>query len=345
MVSIRCDREPKKSDCLVPCLRIHSSCNHVCTKKCGQDCGECEQKVYMDSKCTQHDPHKMELVCKDVDKIWLYQEKCEKKCKAQLKCSHQCSSNKCCGYIHASCRQNCGRILYCGHKCEQPCSEQCLACMKKCENKCVHSRCNLKCSEPCVPCNEPCVYECEHSKCTKLCGELCDREACLEPCKKVLKCGHNCIGFCGEVCPPVCRLCSPEKVSEILFGYEDSHDARFVYLVDCKHFVESIGMEHWLRTEQNKESIQLPSCPWCKTPIRQTLRYSGFVKSQMKAIEAIKLRQFGDYERNKADQIKLKQEIDETKKEMVRRYKGIFIMILVQKSQNRAVFIKLDLID
>lgn len=64
-------------------------------------------------------------------------------------------------------------------------------------------------------------------ECTKLCGEICDRSPCYEPCKLTLKCGHECIGFCGEPCPPLCRVCQNDKVTTIIFGYEDEHDARY----------------------------------------------------------------------------------------------------------------------
>lgn len=54
---------------------------------------------------------------------------------------------------------------------------------------------------------------------------MCNREPCYEPCEKMLNCGHSCIGYCGEPCPPLCRICNPE-VTEIMFGYEDEPDAR-----------------------------------------------------------------------------------------------------------------------
>lgn len=41
---------------------------------------------------------------------------------------------------------------------------------------------------------------------------------------KKLKCGHSCIGFCGEPCPPLCRIFNPE-ITEILFGREDEPNA------------------------------------------------------------------------------------------------------------------------
>lgn len=71
-------------------------------------------------------------------------------------------------------------------------------------------------------------------------------EPCTEPCKEVLSCGHPCVGFCGDPCPPVCRQCNKEELEEIFFGFEGDQDAKFVYLLECKHVIESQGMDMWL---------------------------------------------------------------------------------------------------
>jgi hypothetical protein len=80
----------------------------------------------------------------------------------------------------------------------------------------------------------------------------------------------------------LCRICDKENVTEIFFGTEDDADARFVFLFDCKHILESSGLDQWMATRfeqknsnaENKNSIQLPEFPKCKTPIRSSLRYS-----------------------------------------------------------------------
>jgi len=57
-----------------------------------------------------------------------------------------------------------------------------------------------------------------------------------------LDCGHPCIGFCGEQCPPVCRVSDCPSYDadtfEIFLGFEDDEDSKFVYLPDCKHTIE-----------------------------------------------------------------------------------------------------------
>ena len=154
---------------------------------------------------------------------------------------------------------------------------------------------------------------CEHIRCPKLCHEICDREPCNEPCRKKLKCQHECIGLCGEPCPKLCRICDKETVTEVFFGTEDEPDARFVYLFECKHLVEQTGMDHWIEsryagitdasnTDDNKQkTIQLPDCPKCKTPLRRNLRYSKYIKKQLKAIEQVKRKQFGEKQKIKEE--------------------------------------------
>ena len=55
---------------------------------------------------------------------------------------------------------------------------------------------------------------------------MCDITPCDEPCEKLLKCNHPCVGFCGDPCPPLCRECDKEDLTEIFFGTEDEPDAR-----------------------------------------------------------------------------------------------------------------------
>ena len=184
--------------------------------------------------------------------------------------------------------------------------------MRACETRCVHSKCPFKCSDPCVPCKEDCAWKCEHTKCTRKCNEPCNREPCNEPCKRKLKrCSHPCIGLCGEPCPPMCRICHWKTVTDIFFGNEDEPNARFVFLPDCRHIVESTGMDEWIRSRyeadgsSNNNTITLPECPKCKTPIRTSLRYGNVVKRAMAAIERIKRKQYGDADQNEAERYRL----------------------------------------
>lgn len=116
-----------------------------------------------------------------------------------------------------------------------------------------------------------------------------------------MKCGHPCIGLCGEPCPQVCRSCNKETVEEIFFGTEDDGASRFVQLQDCLHFFEVSGLDKWMDdntdSDGKKTSIKLKECPKCKTPIRRNLRYGNIVKQALKDIENVKKQKMGDKRR------------------------------------------------
>ena len=197
------------------------------------------------------------------------------------------------GRLHKPCGSGCGRTLFCGHLCPQPCTKNCPPCREKCGNSCVHSKCPKKCGEPCKKCAEPCSWRCPHFECTNLCGRPCDRPRCDAPCEKRLRCGHQCIGLCGEPCPNKCRICHEEDVTEVFFGTEEEPDARFIQLADCGHLIEVEGMDQWMKTAEGSEDgkavdIQLKKCPKCQVPIRTSLRYGNIVKNILANMEAIK---------------------------------------------------------
>lgn len=123
----------------------------------------------------------------------------------------------------------------------------------------------------------------------------CGRPPCYAPCKKTLKCGHPCIGFCGEICPPLCRECDKEEVTRVQLGYEDDEDSRFVYLEDCKHTVESHGLEHWLQSSQDQ--IKMPVCPLCNCVITSCARFSKIMRPQYAAVCKVKTKVFGARDR------------------------------------------------
>jgi len=298
---VKCNEMATQGHCSSICDRM-LPCHHKCLRPCKETpCGSCQTQVQVKTLCDHNET--VRVICR-ID-LWELQEKCAKPCAVELECGHLCSAN--CGdcfggRVHRACTEKCTRSLICGHACSAPCGKQCPPCQKNCHNRCVHSRCPKTCSEACAPCKESCAWKCEHKKCTRKCHEVCDRAACNEPCKKKLKCGHDCIGFCGEPCPPYCRRCDRKVVTEILFGSEDEPNARFVFLEDCRHIIEAEAMDHWMRTQYGDDSnnndggkseIGLPVCPKCKTQIRLNLRYSNVVKKQLAQIEVIKKRYRG----------------------------------------------------
>eukprot|EP00057_Strongylocentrotus_purpuratus_P011176 XP_011665650.1 PREDICTED: NFX1-type zinc finger-containing protein 1 [Strongylocentrotus purpuratus] len=230
-------------------------------------------------------------------------ESCSKPCDTTLSCEHPCkgSCGECRqGRLHAFCREKCDRTLVCGHPCRSTCAADCPPCSRKCENRCQHSKCKKNCGEPCVPCAERCIWRCQHFRCRAQCGKPCDRRACDDPCTLLLKCGHPCIGLCGEPCPKKCRICDKEEVTRILFGDEEDDDARFVELEDCKHVIEVDALDQWMKTDSGSKdtseatSIKLKECPWCKTPIRRNLRYGNLIKQALNDINAVKRTIFGN---------------------------------------------------
>ena len=107
------------------------------------------------------------------------------------------------------------------------------------------------------------------------------------------KCGHPCIGLCGEKCPTVCRTCDKVTVTEIFFGTEDEPDARFIQLEDCGHIFEVSGLDHWMDQQDNSTDskaieIQFKCCPKCKTNVRRSLRYGNIIKQTLVDIQEVK---------------------------------------------------------
>ncbi|KAJ8042125.1 NFX1-type zinc finger-containing protein 1 [Holothuria leucospilota] len=212
---------PKEVKCMSKCEK-KLPCNHQCQRLCYERCTEkCGVKL---TKIFQPCGHQLEVPC--------FQTECSQACETLLKCNHSCSGT--CGQcrndrFHVKCEKRCTRILVCGHVCESKCSSTCPPCKKPCKNRCKHNECIRPCGEMCIPCIEPCPWECRHLRCKTKCGDACDRKPCDRTCRKKLKCGHSCIGLCGEPCPLLCRRCNKDEVTMILFGNEDEPGAK-VYI-------------------------------------------------------------------------------------------------------------------
>ena len=210
------------------------TCSHTCTKPCRElKCGSCLIFQNRPAPCRHGDPATSGQRPKSATTIkvycgeapWEYRVKCEARCDLRLACGHLCKEEVCskcqAGYLHRDCAQKCERLLVCGHKCALECAQECTVCTQPCQNRCVHAACGRKCSEPCedrfLNCVEPCPNQCEHLNCSKRCGEVCDRPPCDRPCQKFIeKCGHACIGMCGEPCPPFCRVCDRAQIEAFI---------------------------------------------------------------------------------------------------------------------------------
>lgn len=174
---------------------------------------------------------------------------------------------------------------------------------------------------------EKCTWRCKHLQCSKLCSEPCDRELCEHPSTKLIKkCRHPSIGICGENVPRFCRICDEDKVKEIFFGNEDEEDARFIELEDCNHVIEVHGLIYWMNDKpqpdennpnsaNNGNSIQLKTCPKCKTVIRHTKSLNTFMQASLSDIQQVKLKTCGDPEENRMNQHILFEKVEEVLKD------------------------------
>lgn len=314
-VKVRCSEPPRRDRCSEQCP-LTLSCGHVCQAKCNEPCTQlCTHLIEHDKVADCG--HKFKIACHLRTKVlpgnsYKLLRFCDGPCTAVLECGHKCSGTcgSCAqGRIHATCNQKCGRILVCGHECPFPCREACQPCNRSCTYKCAHSICGKQCGEPCTKCAESCERHCVHSACVKICGDICSVAPCTNPCKKKLKCGHDCVGFCGDPCPPLCRVCHYDDLTETFFGTEDEEGARFVLLNECGHIVESTGMDQWM-TVDDGNAIKYKCCPKCKTPLTSTQRYSSFVKQTLLDVYAVKLKFFGNAVENEEKRAELLSKMD-----------------------------------
>ncbi|XP_042856291.1 NFX1-type zinc finger-containing protein 1-like, partial [Penaeus japonicus] len=213
---------------------------------------------------------------------------CKKKCKQILSCGHACKGNcsSCLqGRVHEPCREQCNKRLICGHLCTSGCGEPlCPPCNQKCERRCTHKTCNRLCGMQCDPCQEQCQWSCEHHRCQSRCSDPCLKGPCDRPCKKKLPCGHPCIGFCGDVCPPLCRVCHKNLLKEaFLGGPQDLEHTRFVLLEDCGHTVESRALENHIKKYESEVGIK--SCLECEVPIRNSRRFKDSLQEAYQAVD------------------------------------------------------------
>ncbi|XP_064468067.1 NFX1-type zinc finger-containing protein 1-like [Ornithodoros turicata] len=231
--------------------------------------------------------HKIKVPCCLVDagKV-VPRSRCNAPCNVTLPCGHPCDSicSKCAEVKgHPPCTKRCQKILPCGHPCTDTCAQPCTICNERCKLLCVHRPCSLPCGYPCIPCCLPCRWKCEHAQCTVTCSEPCNREPCSEPCPKKLPCKHPCLGYCGEPCPNVCKVCKRLKHFKDVKG-----DVRFVLLLDCGHSVpESILSK--LFEEARRDQTGPVQCPICKRKVTFSFRYGAFVREYMETINKEKM--------------------------------------------------------
>lgn len=117
------------------------TCEHSAVMACGQDPSlySCNERCGSTLKC------------------------CSKSCNARC---HECQSENIpqAGerIIRTQHRTHpCESLLYCGHRCQEHCSEghdHTSKCLKTCRQSCSHAQCRKPCSTLCSPCQEPCAW-------------------------------------------------------------------------------------------------------------------------------------------------------------------------------------------
>ncbi|KAK7575660.1 hypothetical protein V9T40_011946 [Parthenolecanium corni] len=301
-IDINCSDEPSQQLCKQKC-QLTAPCGHKCQLMCGEECDSKGCKEWVASKATRpvcgHE--NVYVLCRETNTGALktpqsFLPNCQEPCDTILECGHVCSGTcgQCLqGRLHQVCQKWCGRTFICGHRCKFSCQKLCPPCNEPCSFRCPHSNCNEKCGIPCSTCKKPCEWKCKHTKCNRKCGDICNRQPCTKPCELKLSCGHDCIGFCGEPCPQQCRFCNPE-ITNVIFGYENLPDARFVLMVDCNHTIESKALDQYFSATFKDGEIMLKGCPLCGMPITKTLRLMNFVKRMYQQIAEMKTKTFED---------------------------------------------------
>uniref|UniRef100_T1IT11 non-specific serine/threonine protein kinase n=1 Tax=Strigamia maritima TaxID=126957 RepID=T1IT11_STRMM len=288
-VQVRCSTAKQDLQCSMPCERM-LSCSHGCSNICGQPC---------DTKCMflsdeQIDcGHMVKVPCHlkgaSMKEVMKY---CVNPCGEKLSCQHRCvgTCGECVqGRVHVSCKAKCGRIQICGHRCKFSCALVCPPCEQKCINRCQHQKCPKLCGTECIKCTEECGWSCSHYQCSKMCHELCDRMACNQNCKGKLKCGHQCIGLCGEKCPNLCRICDKKELNDCTLLNFVADAMRFIQL-DCGHCFEVNELDDWMQADTDVVGMKV--CPKCEVIIWGCFRYGNLIKMRLADVQKVKQKMF-----------------------------------------------------
>ena len=218
----------EKIKCEKPCPRINKNCQykeHLCTKKCWEDCGKCEVLVNKKLRCGHIQKN---IKCCDKTKI------CEELVDKRLPCGHVQKVKCCkrpkvcevlvdkrlpCGHVQnvkcceetKKCRILVNKLLSCGHTQLVKCYKDPELCEELVDKKlrCGHIQKNVKCCERPKPCKELVDKKlpCGHIQKNVICCEK--PKECLEFVDKLLPCGHTNNNYCyldpkNITCPEKC---------------------------------------------------------------------------------------------------------------------------------------------
>ncbi len=271
---VPCSMPPSEFPCKVECDK-KLPCDHPCRLTCGEICTSkpCRSFVKKIWPCG----HEAQKECHTTDLEYSFT--CSFPCNETLVCGHRCKGKcgKCLqGRLHAPCKEKCEKIFVCGHKCSDLCAVVCPPCEKAslCESG-TQSR---------KSCHQRCQWKCEHHNCKLAYGEVCHRSRCSQPCKKMFKCGHECIGLCGERCPTRCKICN----KDLIFSGGDT-SSHYVILADCGHVYEyEVSNFDEQVNRHNSFKIDWKWCPTCKKTIIASPRYT-ICKPEQQDMNVIKI--------------------------------------------------------
>ncbi|XP_069182127.1 NFX1-type zinc finger-containing protein 1 isoform X3 [Procambarus clarkii] len=278
---VKCSEPATSKSCLGKCPLL-LKCGHPCTKRCCDPCTErCQQEVNYAS-CPYN--HSITKPChisdqRPTEATWGF---CRARCGQVLPCGHTCQGS--CGLcrqgrLHLPCIKRCERKLVCGHRCQELCGTVCPPC-RQAVKWCPHVS-KMICGAQLPICRKPCSSTCKHHQCSSKCSDNCPIPLCQEPCSNTLKCGHLCIGFCGDPCPPLCLIChDAENVPET------DNNTRYVLLEDCGHVIEVKALDVWMM-KQN-DAIGLKTCPKCANPIHYNRRYKRIIQGMHQDLSIVK---------------------------------------------------------
>ena len=242
--TVACFKPPEDVTCATRCGAEYP-CGHKCMKKCHylSDCGKCEEKV---KKRMPNCDHLQSVPCYKNPEDF----SCLEKCCRVLTCKHACTKRcgelcdplECtvsirkvmpgcghrlmidCNRQHIPCLRKCDRLLWCGHKCNRSCGEDCN--LSKCNVEiekemptCGHKQ-TLACSQDVneYSCNMMCerMLSCGHP-CKVSCGTDCTENVCIEGIEKILPCGHHQVVRCYE--EVTTAVCSTDCNTELDCGH------------------------------------------------------------------------------------------------------------------------------
>ena len=193
---IRCEQKCRK----------RLPCGHACNKKCYEDCTStiCQVNQTTELACG----HSVTLSCHQKQNKQF--PSCTEQCQKLLPCGHACNKKCYEDCTSTICQVNQTTELACGHSvtlsCHQKQNKQFPSCTEQCQKllPCGHA-CNKKCYEDCTSTicqvNQTTELACGHSV-TLSCHQKQNKQfpSCTEQCQKLLPCGHECTGDCGDDC-------------------------------------------------------------------------------------------------------------------------------------------------